>query len=302
MDSSMYDVVIPDTNGRKYTFGAHRPLLLRINIVGQIGTQGLTIDDIRSVLIESRQGPFKANPIKGILLNINTPGGAATDSESIYYAIKSYAQQYQIPVYAYVDGMCASGGMYAACAADKVYASESSIIGSVGVIWMFFNFSQGMEKVGVQNQTLTAGTSKGAMNPYQPWTPTSSEEYQRIVNFSYEQFVSTVSQARPKLTVDLLKNTYGAKAFYSTQAEEYGYIDGAGYQYPQAVELLAKAAEVENYQVVELLPKMHLRDLFNISNKMLGEKNKLDRFLKNPLFFMSPNTSQLMHLYLSSEN
>ncbi|MCV5968854.1 hypothetical protein, partial [Lactococcus petauri] len=77
MDSSMYDVVIPDTNGRKYTFGAHRPLLLRINIVGQIGTQGLTIDDIRSVLIESRQGPFKENPIKGILLNINTPGGAA---------------------------------------------------------------------------------------------------------------------------------------------------------------------------------------------------------------------------------
>ena len=62
------------------------------------------------------------------------PGGAADDSVGIYRALCEYKKKYNVPIYAFVDGLCASGGMYIACAADKIYATPSSVIGSVGVI------------------------------------------------------------------------------------------------------------------------------------------------------------------------
>ncbi len=304
LDTSMYDVIIPDTNGRKYAFASNQPLLLRINITGVIGTPPLTAESLRSVLNESRSGPFKNNSIKGILLYINSPGGTATDSESMYYALKDYALKYQVPIYAYVEGLCASGGMYIACTADKIYSSESSIIGSVGVIWSFFNVSEGMQKVGVQNQTITAGTGKSDMNPFQPWTADSADSFKQMANLNYNQFIAVVSQARPKLTPELLRNKYGAHVFYSTEAEQYGYIDGAGYQYDEVVQMLAKASDLEgnNYQLVELQPKVHLSDFLRMSNKMMTKQNKLTSFLKNPLLFMSPNKEELLRQHLSSQN
>ena len=304
MDASMYDVIIPDTNSRKYTFATNKPLLLRININGEIGKANLDIGSIRSILSESRSGPFKTHPIKGILLYINSPGGAATDSESIYYAIKDYALKFQTPVYAYVEGLCASGGMMIACSADKIYSSESSIIGSVGVIFSFFNFYDGMQKIGVQNKNITAGTDKDAMSPFQPLTDEGTTSYQRMVDLNYNQFVSIVSSARPKLTKSLLKDKYGAHCFYSSEAEEYGYIDGAGYQYKETVQMLAQAAEIdgENYQVVQLQPKIHLSDIFTMGNSLVGNPEKRSWFKTNPLLWITPNKEQLMNLYRSCHN
>ena len=304
METSTYEAIIPDTNGRKYTFTSNQPILLRVNITGQIGLPNLNAQSLRSVLNESRSGPFKSHPVKGILLYINTPGGVAMDSESMYYALKDYALKYQVPIYAYVEGLCASGGMYIACAADKIYSSESSIIGSVGVLAMYFNFSEGMQKVGVQNRTMTAGIGKDSMNPFKPWPENNPESYTRMIELNYNQFVSVVSNARPKLTESLLRNKYGAQVYYSTDAEEYGYIDGAGYQYNEAVEMLAKAADLadNSYQVVQLQPKVHLSDLFSMKNKLTEKQNSFNWLKKNLLMFMSPNKEELMNIHPSSYN
>ena len=304
-ETSTFDLVIPDTNGHKYVMQPHQPLLLRINIVGEVGKEGLTIGGIRSILNGSTMGSFKLNPIKGILLYINTPGGAATDSNSIYFAIKEYAQKYQIPVYAYTDGYCASGGMYIACSADKIYASSPSMIGSVGVVQLFFNLSQGMNKVGVENKTITMGKNKFAMNPFQPWQEGDETNYVQGAQLMYDQFVEVVSSARPKLTPALLKNTYGAGFFYSTVAEQYGYIDGAGYQYDEVVEMLAQAAEIENYQTVELQPKTSLKDLlpwsgWNMRSSLL--KEKINDALRSPFFLLDPTEKDLLKLHLSAPN
>lgn len=297
LEMSMYDVVIPDTNGRKYMFTNNQPLLLRLNVTGQIGLPNLNTETVRSILNESVAGPFKNHPIKGILLYINTPGGSAFDSESIYNMLKDYSQKYQVPIYAFVEGLCASGGMFIACSADKVYSTESSVIGSVGVVAMYFNVSEGMQKVGLQNQTLTAGAHKADMNPFQPWTEDSATSMKEIIALNYDQFVSVVSSARPKLTESLLKNKYGANVYYSTQAAEYGYTDGTGYQYNEVVEMLAKAADIDSsYQVIELQPKIHFSDLFKMSNQMLSSSEKLKSIFKNPFFFMSPNRELPMQM------
>ncbi len=302
-DTSTFDIVIPNTNGRKYAFTSHQPLLLRVDIVGEIaGKGGVSADDVVAILNESRSGPLKNQKIKGILLYINSPGGGSSASSSIYYALKQYALQYQIPIYAYVDGLCASGGMYIACAADKIYSSETSMVGSVGVIGMFFNVSQGMQKIGVQNQTLTAGRNKDAMNPFQPWGENSSASYQNIVNQTYAQFVSVVSQARPKLTPELLINTYGAEVYYAPQAEAYGYIDGAGYQYDEVVEMLAKAAQIDgdNYQMIQMQPKMRLSDLFRMSQMMLRQPKAVDYLKNNLVRFQSPTQFEVLALPVDS--
>ncbi len=120
-----YDVKIaPNAENIRKVMSDTTPIILKLNINGLIGLENLTMDAVRQMLVESREGDLKSNRVKALILNIETPGGSAIDSDGIYRAIKSYKEQYKVPVYAYVDGLCASGGMYVACAADKIYASE----------------------------------------------------------------------------------------------------------------------------------------------------------------------------------
>lgn len=303
METSTFDVIIPDSNGRKYSVTSHEPLLLRIDIVGPIMPDGVSpfapngvgIEYIRTTLNESRMGLLKNNRVKGILLFINSPGGAGYLCEPIYTALKEYSIKHQVPIYAYVEGMCASAGMYIACAADKIYANNTSMIGSVGAFWNFFNVSGGMEKVGVQNMTLKAGKGKNAMNPFQPWAEGDSDNYQDILNQDYEQFVSVVAASRPKLTKDLLINTYGAQVFVSPDAEKYGYIDGAGYQYNQVVQMLAQEAGLKkgDYQLVQMQAKVKFSDLFSLSNSFQTQAKLVEAIKQNPFSFLSPNPEGL---------
>jgi protease-4 len=263
MDNSTFDAIIPDTNGRKYSFTSNKPLLLRVDINGVIGmNQGISITQIRSLLDASRTGLLKNHPIKGILLYIDSPGGGASTSESIYYALKEYAAKYEIPVFTFVEGLCASGGYMIACASNKIYASNASMIGSVGTYMSFFNISGTMDKVGVENWTISKGKNKVAMTPFQPWDQNSDAPFLPLLDATYDQFVSIVAKERKKVTKEELINTYGANVFMSAQAEQIGYIDGAGYQYDQVVELLAKEANLEEYELISLQPKAKLSDLF----------------------------------------
>lgn len=265
MEISTFDALIPDTNGRKYAFTSNKPLLLRVDLNGVIGmNQGISITQFRSLLDASRTGPLKDHPIKGILLYIDSPGGGASTSESIYYALKDYAAKYEIPVFAYVEGLCASGGYMIACASDKIYASSASMIGSVGTYMTFFNVSGTMDKVGVENWTISKGTNKVAMSPFQPWNENSDASFLPLLDATYDQFVSIVTKERKKVTKEELINTYGANVFMAAQAEKIGYIDGAGYQYEQVIDLLAKEAHLEEYQLISLQPKAKISDWFKL--------------------------------------
>ncbi len=266
IETSTYDFIIPDSNGRKYLFNSNDPLLLRINLNETIGMrQGVDIEDIRSILNESRTGPLKNHPIKGILLYLDTPGGGAITATSIYHAIKDYSDKYHIPVYVYVEGLCASAGYYIACAASKIYASPGSMVGSIGAYFMFFNVSETLNKVGVQNKILYRGKDKIAMNPFQPWAEGAEQVYQPLLDADYKMFVDSVAKSRPKLDVNEIVNVYGARVFTADEAEQIGLIDGANYQLSQVSNLLANAAGIQgSYQMIMMQPKMKLSDLFKI--------------------------------------
>lgn len=257
--------ILPNLEGKRELAPLNAPVILQVNIHGIVGSpEMLDTQIIQSILLDSREGLLQHDRVKGILLHINTPGGTVFDSDNIYRMLLKYKQKYNVPVFGYVDGLCASGGMYIASAADRLFCSHSGIVGSVGVIFgPFFNIYDALTKVGIEGRTLTVGTGKDEMNPFRPWKADEDESLKKIMQYSYMQFVDIVTSARPRLNKSKLINEYGAKIFDGPTAQEFGYIDVANSDYETAMLALMKEANIDPekpYQVVELQPK---RGFFN---------------------------------------
>ncbi|MFI0434374.1 MAG: S49 family peptidase [Parachlamydiaceae bacterium] len=247
--------ILPNAEGKREALANDSPVILQINVDGVIGLENLNNQSIRQQLIESREGNFKDDRVKALFLYINTPGGTVTDADGIFRAIQTYKETYKVPVYAYVDGLCASGGMYVALAADKIFASDTSLIGSVGVIApTFLNVTKLLDKVGVEALTISAGKDKDALNPLRPWKPDEDANYRQIIDFYYTHFVELVALHRPAMDKELLIKDYGAKIFPAPLAKEYGYIDVSGSTLADALKELVKNANIADdaYQVVRL--------------------------------------------------
>jgi protease-4 len=254
-------VILSDLNDELEVRGFNTPVVLRVNINGIVG-EPLKLDSetIETILIDSNRGFLKGR-VKAILLYLNTPGGAVVDADNIYRMLKATKEKYKIPIYGYVDGLCASGGMYISCAADKMYANPTSVIGSVGVIMgPFFNFVEGLNKIGVSSQTITQGLDKDMMSPFRPWKPDEDASLRSIMAFFYHRFVDLVAATHPRMNKDLLVSEYGANVFDGPGAVQRGYIDIADAEYKTALGDLMTAANIDPshpYQVVELRPKFN---------------------------------------------
>jgi signal peptide peptidase SppA len=247
--------IAADANGKRELLPHTAPVILKLDIHGVIGQKELTAEKMQNVLWDSQEGMLK-NRVHAVLLSINTPGGAADDADGIYRALMAYKKKYQVPIYVFVDGLCASGGMYIAAAADKIYATDTSIIGSVGVILgPLFNFSGLMDRYGVQAMSVTRGKDKDMMSSFRPWQPGEDQNLQNITAALYDRFVSIVLQGRKEMTREKLVDVYGAQIYVAETAKELGYIDVANADYAQAVAELVQAAQLpEVYQVMSLMP------------------------------------------------
>jgi protease IV len=248
--------LLPDAHGQRKLLPLNTPAILVLRIDNVIGMGDLTTEKFKQLLLDSRTGLFERDRLKGIMLYINSPGGSAVDSDNIYTMLMNYKQEHKIPVYGFVDGLCASGGMYIASACDKIYSVPTSTIGSVGVrVGPNFNFVGTMEKYGVSSLTFTQGKDKDMLNPFRPWTPQEGQSIQNVIQAMYDRFVNIVSSSRPKLTKELLINQFGANVFIASQAEENGYIDNANASYETTVQDLVKSAGIADgdaYQVIQL--------------------------------------------------
>lgn len=291
--------VIANAQDVRKTLSSTAPVILKLNISGIIGTEKLNMHTIKQQLIESREGAFKNNRVKALLLHINSPGGTVNDADGIYRTIKEYKERYHLPVLAYIDGLCASGGIYVAAAADHIYATDVSQIGSVGVITLpFFNVTKLMEKIGVETITLFAGKGKDDLNPFRTWKSGEEESFKSIINFFYQHFVDVVVENRPEIKRTDLVNDYGARVFPAEKALEYGFIDGIDYSINDAIEQLAKEIGIEDdyYQVVKLERKFtfpaFLREVSPMMTGMIKHRLELSPELDPNLM------NKFLYLYL----
>ena len=255
--------ILPDLNWQKKLAPLNAPVVLQINVHGVIGDpEQLDTNIIQSILFESREGLLMHDRVKAILLHFDTPGGTVTDSDNIYRLLMEYKKRFNTPIFGYVDGLCASGGMYVSSSADKMYCSPSAIVGSVGVrIGPFFNVSDTMTRYGVEARTITEGLGKDEMNPFRPWKPDEDQSFKNITAFAYQQFIDIVTSARPNLDKTKLVQEYGAKIFDGPTAMKFGYVDVANSNYEEALLALLKEANIDPskpYQIVELQPRKNL--------------------------------------------
>jgi protease-4 len=208
--------------------------LQEIQLAGPI----INADAILKQIEEIQKDP----KIKGVLLNINSPGGAVPPSIEISYAIKALKEHK--PVVAYASGIMASGSYYASIYANKIIANPGSIVGSIGVIMESANVEELMNTIGIKTQIVKEGTYKEAGTPTREWTPEERAELERLTKDTYDLFVNDVAEARG-LAIKDSKNYADAHIFSAKRAKEAGLIDliGVKSQAKSEVEKLAKVKD-----------------------------------------------------------
>lgn len=181
-------------------------------------------------IVTGLRNAFKDKKTKGVILRMNTPGGSPVQSRYVNQEITRLKKKYpDIPVYAVVVDMCASGGYYIATAADKIYADQGSIVGSIGVLMNGFGFVEGMESLGIERRLMTAGENKGIMDPFSPISEKDREHLQRMLDQLHTQFIDTVREGRgDRLKADDYPEVFSGLFWSGEEAKEIGLIDGFG--------------------------------------------------------------------------
>ena len=177
------------------------------------------------VILKEIKAAQKDKNIKGVLLNVDSPGGSVPPSIEIAYAIKELKKHK--PVVAYASGIMASGSYYGSIYANKIIANPGAIVGSIGVIMESANVEELMKTIGVKTQIVKQGTYKEAGTPTREWTPQEREELERLTKDTYDLFVSDVAEARG-LEVSKAKIYADAHIFSAKRAKEVGLIDEIG--------------------------------------------------------------------------
>lgn len=295
--SNYHPLVLSNADWKRSHFDQDKPSILHLDIQGGIGLGEVNKNTLRSQLLASKQGVMKDNPIKAIFLYLNSPGGTVDDSDAIYRSLIDYKTRYQVPIYAFVDGICASGALYVAAAADKVFATDVSLVGSVGVVFQFINVSKGMEKLGVSSLTLTEGKGKDAMNPLRPWTDGEEQKFRLINQFYYKRFVDLLVASRSQLDRNLLEKEYGASVFPAPIAKDYGFVDKIVLTKEDVLQEIIKDLNLsrDHYQTIAMQPKTWLFSDFQKGLSFFNGGVKLQHHFVN-----FPLDEQFMnkHLYL----
>lgn len=150
-------------------------------------------------VISSLKDAYEHKGTKGIILRINSPGGSPVQAGIINDEIHRQRKLHpDVPVYAVVEDICASGGYYIAVAADKIFVDKASIVGSIGVLMDGYGFTELMKKVGVERRLMTAGSNKGMLDPFSPVNPKQQAFAQNMLDQIHQQFITVVREGRGK--------------------------------------------------------------------------------------------------------
>jgi len=207
--------------------------------------------------------------IKGVLLSVDSGGGAVAPSVEIAYAIKRLHEKK--PVVAYAQGTMASGSYYASIWADKIVANPGSMVGSIGVIMQGADLSGLMQKVGIKSQVVQAGLYKQVGTAERKWKKYEIKELNKVIQGTYDMFTHDVADARG---LDYKKrNTFAnAHIFTAKQAQDVGLVDVVG---------------------VEHTAKEVLVNLAGVTHPVWNQEDPFEKFMKK----LSATTAVVLHTY-----
>jgi signal peptide peptidase SppA len=207
-----------------------KPVVAVIRLAGVIGqgAQPLRAGLTLAALNRPIEAAFRLSRLKAVALAINSPGGAPAQSSLILKRIRALADENEVPVFAFAEDVAASGGYMLACAADEIFADETSVIGSIGVVSAGFGFTGLLRRLGIERRIYTAGERKGILDPFSPERPEEVDllkSLQRDVHTSFKDIVRDRRAGKLKADEDALFN---GEFWTGRRALELGLIDGIG--------------------------------------------------------------------------
>ncbi|SFM94599.1 protease-4 [Formivibrio citricus] len=202
--------------------GPHTAL---VNLEGTIAAGG-DVDGGR--ILESLRAAFEDKNTKAVILRANSPGGSPVQAGIINDEIRRLRHKYpDVPLYAVIGDICASGCYYVAAAADRIYADKASIVGSIGVLMDGFGFTGTMEKFGIERRLVTAGSNKGFLDPFSPLKPEQRQKAQVMLNEVHQQFIDVVKAGRGDRLVNS-PELFSGLVWSGATAKKMGLVDDLG--------------------------------------------------------------------------
>ena len=191
--------------------------------IARISINGVIFDN--SETIEIIDNLAKNDNVKSVIVRINSPGGSVVGSESLYVAINSLSQKK--PVISLMGEIATSGGYIVALASNYILARKNTLTGSIGVIVENQNFSELSEKIGVSIDTTKSGKIKGGQNPLSPSDPLVKINNQKLVNYSFDWFISIIKKNRD-INQSVIELVSDGRTLTGGMAMDLGLIDGIG--------------------------------------------------------------------------
>jgi protease IV len=207
--------------------------------ISRVTIQGLIRGDQERT--EALDSLARSRNTRAVIVHIDSPGGTTAGSEELHQALRRVAAQK--PTVVVVDGMAASGGYMAAMAADHIIAQNSSLVGSIGVLFQYPNLTDLLTKVGVKVEEIKSSPLKAAPNGLEPTAPEARAAIESLVVDSYAWFKDIVRDRR-KLDGEELDRVTDGRVFTGRQAISLKLADEIGRE-QEAIDWLAKSSNID---------------------------------------------------------
>ena len=195
-------------------------------VIGNVGKfkQGIDFSGQEEIISKA----FSEKKAPCVAITINSPGGSPVQSHLIYNFIRHQAKKNKKKVIVFAEDVAASGGYLIACAGDEIYANSSSIVGSIGVIYSSFGFTDLIKKIGVERRVHTAGKNKSTLDPF---LDEKKEDIERLKNIQldlHKDFIDVVEKSRGSKLKKSEIELFSGEFWSGKKAKELGLIDEVG--------------------------------------------------------------------------
>jgi len=212
-----------------FSFFKKKKIVAHIKLNGVIGNAGKFKQGIdfagQEDIIEKA---FSLKKAKAVAVTINSPGGSPVQSHLIYKFIRAQAKKNNKTVIVFAEDVAASGGYLIACAGDEIYVNSSSIVGSIGVIYSSFGFTELIKKVGIERRVHTAGKNKSTLDPFLEEKNEDIERLKKIQLDLHQDFINVVEKSRGSKLKKSEIELFSGEFWSGSKAKDLGLVDGIG--------------------------------------------------------------------------
>lgn len=258
------------------------PIVACLNLQGAIGqnskfSSGINFENCAPLIKRA----FETKKAKAVALLINSPGGSPVQSELIYNYVRELSAEKKIPVYTFAQDVAASGGYWLLLAGDEIYAHNSSIIGSIGVIFSGFGFVEAINKLGISRRVYTEGKNKAILDPFLP------EEEENILILKdaqrdiFENFKELVKSRRGERLKEAEEKLFTGAFWSGKKSAALGLVDGVADMRSKMKEKFGEKVEIVNIAAKKSFLKSLFQERLNLSKQLfstLEERLIFNRF------------------------